>query len=234
VTKKNKKQPSGLSLGRKTVNTSLCGPRLQEALETGLSEDELYSNFMKNDIWSIEEFACLMTGVAPQIFKKICAKDESLTSEEENTKASNVIKMQQKLIRRAKKNPQEEFPLIGAPFMSPWKFIKWLAATKLRVRVGFIRKLPLYLLENYAFHARSNHLGKKSKFSREYHRALYLRYAKHLLQHAPTRMTYKEIYEHPFMLNLLRSFKHHDGTAANYRKSTIIKSWLPRLEKRCR
>jgi hypothetical protein len=118
--------------------------------------------------------------------------------------------------------------------MTPWKFIKWIAATKLPLRVGFIRRLPLYLLENYDFHTSSNHLRKKSKFSREYHRALYLRYAKKLQQSAFTRMTYKEIYKHPYMLNLLRSFKHHDGTAAKYTKRTVIELWLPRLEERQR
>jgi hypothetical protein len=204
-----------------------------------MTEEELYTSLINKKIWTIQEFACLVVGITPRKLKKMMGCTSSQITKEEVKRVRFVRKIMHRLITGDKGSLRvrvDDFlPGSDEPCMSSWKFIKWLAENERPMMARFIRRLPLDLLEMYLFFLPSNSpLRTKSRYSREYHRAVYLERAKDLKKRSAQQLTHDEIYREKGMLNLLRAFEKSKGVPANYKKRTITGSWLPRLEKRQR
>ena len=210
------------------MNKSLYGTNLQKALAKGLPEKALIDSAFKKEFWSGQDFACLLLGIAPLTFEKLSSKDVTALSQEEALKLAKVKKMKKKLAQHAKRCPEVEYPFNRGGFLTPWKYIKWIATTGAPcINAGFIKSLPHYLLEIFLEFI-PNGIG--SKYSRECHRAIYLSHAQMIMASSRKEMSFGDIYDDSHMIYVLGSLKKKDGSRVNYSRKTIVYSWLPKLK----
>ncbi len=207
---------------------------LAESLRDAMfpTEESLYKAHFSRNIWTIREFCALMGGISPERHHKILFDKSEIGTELDFKRISSANKIWEKFL-----DCWEDIYLTekisrvdGEFYMTPWKFIKWVSMNDIPMKVKFFEALPQYLMEIYLEFQPSNApLRNKPKYSRDYHEALYLRNARELISKSPRRLTYQEIYSHPYMQSILRQIR---SLGHNYKKRTITESWLPKLEER--
>jgi len=195
------------------------------------SEIPVDTSYFTKDLWSLREFCILINNMRPEDFVDICS--QNTLTEVQIERISNARNIYKSLLRHSNeiclhekiKKKSDDF------FMSPWKFIKWCAKKGIPLPQDLLYILPISFLEIYFEYIPDNSpLKTHSKYSREYHEALYLKNARQIRQSLPNA-SYQEIYEHPHMQKTLQYIRTFGG---KYKKRTVINSWLPKLEKRKR
>lgn len=195
------------------------------------TEDDQYKNLCKRDLWTLQEFSCLMAGTIPEVTQGVFVGNEkylSLTNIKRARQANRIyIKFLDDLI-----DGREVEHLVDKEkyTMSAWRYMKWAAAKNSPMKQRFIDALPFMLLEIYLeFIAGNSPLYTKPTSSLAYHKSLYLKAARHLINKCKYRLSRDDIYNDPHMQNVLRQIRSYGG---HYTKRTIKNSWLASLEKR--
>lgn len=93
----------------------------------------------------------------------------------------------------------------------------------------FFEHLPLTLKELYfEFQPINSALRTAPRYSRAYHEAYYLDHARRHIDGIRPKPSPTEIYNDPHMQNVQRYIRELGG---NYKKRTIVESWLPKIQK---
>jgi hypothetical protein len=207
--------------------------RLAEQLSEMLnpSEETLYNRPFEKEIWSLDDFCALMGGLSPEKYKQIQENSNDVTLTHQNLKqALDANKICTRFFKQYDElRASDNIRMVDSEiYMSPWRFIKWVAANGIQIKHKFLNALPIYLVELYLeFMPTNSALRTKSKYSLAYHKALYLKNAQKLIASAPGRLTREFIYSDPGMQSVLRQIRQLGG---NYTKRTIKDSWLAKLE----
>jgi hypothetical protein len=193
-------------------------------------EKEYYDHMIK-ELWSTDEFSALTQRLSPRYYKEIVDENFDLEqlSNNKRKQALTAMQLNNKLLLDIRNEKIENVHYIEKEtLVSAWKCIKWLAENQIPIKKMFFKALPLSLMELYLeFQPMNAALRNKNIFSRDFHEAYYLKNAKKLIKINCNPMTLTEIYNHPYMKNnIQRQIRKLKG---NYKKSTIIKSWLPKL-----
>ncbi len=195
------------------------------------TEDDRYKAYFKEEWWSLEEFTCLMAGTIPEVSQGVFAKDEKYLNPKNLERALQANKIYIKFLDDLIDGREGEHLVDKEKYtMSAWRYMKWAAMKGLPMKQRFVDALPLTLLEIYLeFTAENSPLHTKPKSSLAYHKALYLKAARRLMNKYEYRLSRDEIYDDPYMQNVLRQIRAYGG---HYIKRTIKNSWLATLEKR--
>ena len=198
---------------------------LWNVLSQNLSEEELYKSYFHQNFWTLDQFSALIVGLSPEKFHKLTKSKKKLPIKEKN-KFFKALNIQKKFLKDVENKKITYFQFIEKDIgMSSWKFIKWSAENNISIIVKFFKCLPLYLMELLIeFQPMNTDLRLMPTHRREYHRAFYLKHAEELTYN--NSMTNEQIFQHPKMQNVMRYIR---NLGKNYRKSTVIKSWLPNL-----
>lgn len=198
---------------------------LWKVLTQNLSEDELYKSYFNKNFWTLDQFLALIVGLTPEKFNALIKFNKTFNEEEEN-KIYEALDIKEKFISDVEYKKIKYIQFIEETIeISPWKYIKWAAENEIPIIYKFFKCLPLYLMELLIeFQPMNTDLRLMPMHRREYHRALYLQHAEELIENIP--MTNEQIFQNEKMQNVLRYIRELGG---NYKKSTIIKSWLPQL-----
>jgi hypothetical protein len=195
------------------------------------SEEVLYHEHFQKAIWSLEDFCALMGGLSPQKYKEIIEKKFEYPATPSDFRClEDAQKIQRKFIKHFGEIFLTDKIHIanGHCYMTPWKFVKWLAMNNIPIKDRFLDALPLYLVEIYLeFQLINFPLRARSSRSRVYHETLYLKNAREISQTSPRRLSRKEIYSHPRMQEVLRQIRNLGG---HYNERTITDVWLAKLE----
>ena len=197
------------------------------------TEDDRYKAYFKEELWSLEEFACLMAGTIPEVYQGILAKNEIYMNLKNIKRALEANKIIRRFLSEIEEIRVTERIRDDQNYaMSAWRFMKWVAVKDLPIKQRFLDALPLTLFEIFLeFSPESSPLHTKPKSSQSYHRALYLKAAQSLIRKFEYRLSRDEIYEHPRMQSALRQIRALGG---HYKKRTITEAWLAQLEDRKR
>jgi hypothetical protein len=206
---------------------------ISEILLSVKTEDEIYGSYFKKELWTIKEFTALIAGITPRKFDQLNdPKNENVTEADfELYKYANKIFSQ--LINDLKKKgfSNDFYRKDSEFFLTPWKYIKWATMNEISFKNRFLSALPLYLLEIISeFQPLEAALKTAPQYTIKYHRALYLKTAESVMANSAKQMTREEIYNHPTMEYMLRTFKDKNGKQVRYKKRTIIDSWLPKID----
>ncbi len=207
------------------------------------TEDQIYKSYFEKTLWTIDEFSALMIGITPEKYEQLLREDIQNLSFEDFRKNQDVIlkdfeklKAANKIYERFMNRLKKDFSLIEFHSidkrltLSPWKFIKWIAMNSIPVKKKFFNELPLYLVEIYIeFQPINVAVRKEPKWHRNYHRALYLQHAGKVIEESKRKMTPEDIYNHPHMEWVRRTFKNINGKQVTYTKRTIKESWLSKI-----
>jgi hypothetical protein len=126
----------------------------------------------------------------------------------------------------------EKFQNIGGTLaLTPWKFLKWAVMNQITFKARFLDALPLPLLELLPeFSSEEIAVRTTPKWQQKYHKLIYLKTAKKVMQKSKKRMTRSEIYDHFEMEFVRRTFKDQNGKQVHYEKRTITDSWLKEID----
>ena len=199
---------------------------LWKILTNNYSEDELYKNYFSKDFWTIKQFSALAVNISPEKHKKLIESKKKLSACDVS-KILKALELENKLLDQIVTQKIKNFHSSGKDIIIPtWYFIKWVAENKIPITYNFFKSLPFDLMQLYIeFQPINIMLRTKPNFSRDYHEAYYLKHAKELTYNNP--MTNEQIFQNPKMQNVMRYIRDLGGS---YKKSTIIKSWLPKLD----
>lgn len=189
-----------------------------------------YESYFKQSLWSLKEFACLITGITPLEFTRFQGPKGTV---EDLKKVRQVLIIQKKVGKYVTKNLYQLslHPIDNEIYMPRWQFIKWIALNAIPIKRKFLSSLSLELMELYIeFQPVNTHLRTANKHSRAYHKSLYLTHARDLVATCGP-LTPIQIYKHPRMQGVMKSFQ---GLKRSYPKSTLLQFWLPDLVKRPR
>lgn len=204
---------------------------VDKLLEDMFPSESLDASYFEKEFWSLDEFCALMSGISPERFIKIMDNEDENLVELDIKRCLEARNLHRRFLKQLDEiRITEKAQIRNNDFcMSPWKFIKWAAQNGIPIKNIFIHSLPLYLLEIYLEFAPDNSpLRTQSKYSRAYHKALYLKNAREIRKQFTYRPSREEIYSHPHMQNVLWQIRNLRG---NYKKRTIIDSWFPKIEK---
>lgn len=204
---------------------------LWSVIESHCNEDELYTSYFKRELWSFEEFAILMYGITPRQYKDLLEDKTNSISKQSFKAIKSIHKLYKKLLKLIKKESLKNVRVSDNDLCwSPWKFLKWLGENQIAIRRKFFHALPLSLMELYLeeFQPANVVLKTLPQWRRKYHETLYQQHALSLAESRVRSMTFEEIYQHPHMEYVRRSFRDQKGRPVKYQKSTIIKGWLAR------
>lgn len=191
-----------------------------------------YESYFEQKLWSLSEFSSLMADMVPKEYERLI-KGSQGCSESEIKKIEQAHAVFFKIAKFLKKKILLEhmYAINHEVYMSKLQFIKWIALHDIPIKKRFFSALSLDLMEAYfAFQPTDVHLRTKNPHSGEYHKALYLSTAQDLISRCGP-LTPTQIYRHPRMKNLQKSF---EGPKSYYKKRTILELWLPTLTKRSR
>jgi len=196
------------------------------------SEEGIYQSYFKMEFWSLEEFAALAAGITPELFLSTEHTKELVLTKNQKKQVQLAFEIVHSFLRYFKEHPEESVMFIkGSPYMTPWRFIKWMSMNQIAARGRFFLSLPMSLLEVcQEFQPLDTAIRTTSKFCTRHHKALYLKRARQLISSSPRRLSRDEIYHDPSMMSLLRSFKKDSGKFANYKKRTVTDSWLKEID----
>lgn len=198
---------------------------LWNVLSQNMTEEELYKSYFNQNFWTLDQFSALISGLSPEKLDKLM-KSKRKVPVKAKDKFFKALDIQKKFLKNVQDKKITYFQYIEKDIvMSSWKFIKWAAENNIPIIVKFFKCLPLYLMELLIeFQPMNTALRLMQVHRQEYHRALYLKHAEELTLNNP--MTNEQIFQHPKMQNVMRYIR---DIGKNYRKSTVIKSWLPKL-----
>ena len=198
---------------------------LWKVLTQNLSEDALYKSYFNKNFWTLDQFLALIVGFTPEKFTELIKFNKPF-SQADDDKIYEALDIQERFISDIEYKRIKHVQLIEKTIgMSPWKYIKWAAENEIPIIYKFFKCLPLHLMELLIeFQPLNSALRLIPTHRREYHTAYYLKQAEELIENNP--MTNDQIFKHPNMQNVMRYIRELGG---NYKKSTIIKSWLPQL-----
>jgi hypothetical protein len=219
------------------TSSSPLWDQLQQILNPDNCSEFRYKSYFHKDFWTVEEYGALMVGLTPDRFAEIRAEKGSTPTSKEFQRCTKAHDLMMQLIKDLMK--KENAPHVrltdGTALMSCWRYIKWTAKNKAPVLGKFFKALPLTWMELFIeFQSPDEALRTKSRFSKEYHRAQYLKHAQELLNSSPNRMTRKEIYSDSRMQSVMDSFQDHNGKRKEYKRRTITDSWLREIDKQSR
>lgn len=194
------------------------------------TDNDAYKSAIERALWSLDEASALIAGLVPENYKN-GSKGYMNISDEEFMKRNNYAStiFSQMLDDIDEKGTLAKFiPHDNRIFLSPWKYVKWIAENNIEINKRFFTALPLSLMElYYEFQPINTALRTASKHSRDYHQALYLQHAKKLMEELP-EINISEIYRHSHMKNIERYIRELGG---KYKQRTLLESWLPKIKK---
>ncbi len=209
---------------------------LSKILGSSMSEEELYRSYFRQELWTIKEFASLMAGITPEKFEELYSRKDNSGTAKEYAQYKHALMIYDKFLEDVEKKIElKEFYLAKGVSLTPWKFIRWVSTNQVPVKHRFADSLPLHLLEILIEFSPLD-VGVKTtpKWHRNYHKVFYLKNAELIMEASNKKMTRQEIYEHPQMEYIRRTFKDINGEQVTYTKRTIINSWLPKIDPRKR
>ena len=197
------------------------------------SEFNDYIAYLHNHFWSLDQCAALMAGLNPDCYKR--GKSVELPEKEHKKRARVATRFFHQLLDDIDKGNWRKHDLIGRDdsiYVSAWKCIKWITQQQLLTDKLFFEHLPLAMKELYfEFLPINSALRTASRHSRAYHEAYYLDHAQRFIDWKERNLSPTEIYKDPHMQNIQRYIRELGG---NYKKRTILESWLPKIQKRSR
>ncbi|MBB64049.1 MAG: hypothetical protein CMO81_03205 [Waddliaceae bacterium] len=197
---------------------------------------ELYQAYFREEIWTLKEFGALTAGLTPDRLWEIEQKQGINPSPLEVKQASAALGTCISLMDYKKGCMEKKASGTGETiWMTCWQYIKWLAESNTPIRTKFFRELPMHLMEVYLeFTSPDQVLRTKRETSRLYHKTLYLKHASELMKSSETRLSRKQIYDHPAMQAIMDQFQTPQGGRASYKYRTITSSWLAEIDKQKR
>jgi hypothetical protein len=90
------------------------------------TEDFIYRSYFTKELWSVDDFAALVAGLTPEKFREI-GKQEGKHSKKEITRSLFAFKVIEKFYKSLKDILELSVLSDNKWYMSPWKFMKWLA-----------------------------------------------------------------------------------------------------------
>lgn len=203
------------------------------------TEEDRYKSFFSRDVWSAEEFGALVCGFDPTRLKEILNEKIFPKNLQEEKKANESLIIANQfladLVGLCEENPLEVNSLEGGLYLSCWKYIRWLAKKNIKMKVRFLRALPLNLLELFeAFDPENETLRNANIYSSEYHQAKLKVNVEALLQrNHPKKMRHIEIYNDPSIQKVLHSFRSDKNKPRWYKKDHVIKHWIAKWNRDC-
>lgn len=194
------------------------------------SEEVLYQSHFKSDLWSLEEFCALMGGLSPERHKAISEHKAENITQVDIKRLADAHKIFKQFLRHFEEvyTTEKMHEVNGDFYMTPWKFIKWIAMHEIPIKERFFDSLPLYLMEIFfEFGSTNTSLRTQPQWSRAYHEAYYLKNAQLVIHASSQRLSRNAIYSHPRMQDVLRQVRQLGG---HYTKRTITDIWLAKLE----
>ena len=201
--------------------------RFVKAMEP-LPEDHFYKEALMQSMWSIDQFAALIAGLTPENYERGEKGDTQISEKVYAKREAYATKVFRQFLDQFKNGtaPRGWVARDNRIWMSPWRYIKWIAENNILINTRFFNELPLSLMELYfEFEPINTALRVASKYSRAYHMALYLKHAEELLKEQPG-LTPTQVYRHPRMENVERYIRELKGQC---KKRTILESWLPKI-----
>ncbi len=192
------------------------------------TEDSIYKESLMGSLWSIDQFAALIAGLTPENYERGERGDTQISENVYAKREVYATKVFDQFLDQFRSGtvPQGYVASDNRIWMSPWRYIKWIAENNILINKRFFNELPLSLMELYfEFQPIPMALRVASKHSRAYHMALYLKHAEALLKEQPD-LTPIQVYRHPRMEHVERYIRELGG---RYKKRTITESWLPKV-----
>lgn len=210
------------------MNETKSKPSLYEALfpTPKQAEEKEYRHYFSRDTWSIDEFSALMVGITPHRLKEIRATEITLENIKDIRKSSEATEIIGKFLKsfKSKSDIDELYFFNDTAYLSPWKFIKWLALNNIKIRNRFCSELPIHLLELYLFfHPENIKSIAQGKNLIEFHRNLYRKFALNILETHPD-ISREELYQRCKPAEA--QFKDAKGKRKGYKKRTLKNEWL--------
>lgn len=200
------------------------------------SEEQAYKAYFKKAGWTIAEFSALIVGLTPDEYQTINDPNNSSVTKKQFEQYKQSNKIFSSFIKDNLKSP-DTIDLNGIHsieeglYLSPWRYIKWIAEKQIPFKRKFMSALPLHLLELIQEFSPHNH-GLKTipQWKREHHKLLYQAHALKLIESSKQRLSRDEIFRHPQMEYIARTFIGKDNKQIRYKKRTITESWLAEID----
>ncbi len=197
------------------------------------SEFHDFKAYLHEHFWSLDQCAALMAGLNPDCYKR--GYSVELPEKEHNKRAGLATHFFNLLLDDIDKGNWRKHDLISKDdsiYASAWKCVRWIAQQQIVIHNLFFEYLPLTLKELYfEFQPINSALRTAPLHSRDRHEAYYLNHAQKLIDWSGRKLSPTKIYNDPHMQNVQRYIRELGG---NYKKRTIVESWLPKLQKRSR
>jgi len=209
---------------------------LSRLLTSTKTNDEIYDSYFKEDLWTVNEFVALMVEITPAQYEELNDPENDNVNYKDFAKYKLANQLLGRFVKDFKKNYHKEFRLIREKLlMTPRKFLKWVAMNQIAIKKRFLDALSIsqleVLLENQPLDIA---IKTKPSWYSGYHKAIFQKNALGIIEKSKRKMTRDEIYHHPVLDNLRRTFKNKKGEQIRYKKRTITDVWLAEIDPRDR